>query len=189
MLLAAVFFIVGVLGWILLRRTRGSSDPAALASLQREALSRLATANGLRIEQDVAHGEIDGFAFRVETGTRGFLFDGDVVLSASCASDVRLVVWPRDPPDDAIAGLGKERASGDEPFDARFATFASSPEVMEVLDVELRDSLYELVTAAIFVRNREAVLLLPGVPSDRALVTSVQLLGRFAKRCAKLGAA
>lgn len=190
MLLLLCVFTVGVLGWGILRaRARRPDDPVRAAELDTK-IRALASPDGFRVEPETdgvtaLSGETDGVALRVEAGTRGYLFDGDVVLIAPCESASRLVVWPREPPDDVVDGLGVERSTGDEVFDARYAAFCSSREMLDrVLDATTRSALTDLGLGAIVVGPGEALLLLPGVPSRSALRTCGALLARVAKRCA-----
>ena len=186
-MLAAAIFIVAVLGWIVLRRRADASVDLSRRDRQHAALLRLAATHALHVAGDVVSGELEGVAFRAEAGTRGMLFDGDVVLSASCSSDIRLVAWPREPPDGVTEGLGRERMTGDEVFDARFAVFASPRGAVELLDAETRKELVGLVAAATCIRGGEVMLLLPGIPSGRTLLSSVRLVGRIAERCKAIG--
>jgi hypothetical protein len=186
-MLAVAVFIVAVLGWVLLRRRADASVDASRRDRQRAAVLRIGAAHDLHVEGDAASGEVLGIAVRVEAGTRGMLFDGDVVLSTPCSSDIRLVAWPREPPDEVTDGLGRELTTGDEVFDSRFAVFASSPNVIDALTADTRRELVDFVTTATCVRDGVAMLLLPGIPSDRAFLELVRLMGRISHDCGALG--
>lgn len=169
MLTAAIALAVASIAWGILRgRARRAGDPSR-ARRMREALHELAVENQLAFEPasdarvDAVSGEKDGVRFCIEAGTRGMLFDGDIVVISPCASDDRVVVWPRDPPNAVIEGLGEERTTGDRVFDARFASFWSSGAMAHLaVDEETRRSFYQLGIVAPVVREREALLLLPG---------------------------
>jgi hypothetical protein len=196
MLTAIIVLALGTIAWGVIRdRARRAGDPDRAQRMQ-HALRRLAAENRLEFEQggagraDAVSGEKDGVRFRMEAGTRGLAFDGDVVVVTSCASDERLVVWPRDPPDAVVDGLGEERPTRDPVFDARFASFSSSAALARVtVDEEMRGSLYELGIVALVVREREALLLLPGVPSSESFEASTSLLTAVASRCERFASA
>jgi hypothetical protein len=188
MLFAIILFAFAVLGWMTLRRVARRAGDPSLELYVRDALRALAETSGLRFDAGTPGGSCavcgaeDGIEFRVEPGTRGMLFDGDVVIAASCSSEGRVVVWPRDPPDDVIEGLGEERPTRDPVFDARFAVFASSSDEMRFIkDPMTRDAIYELGIVALVIRDDEAVLLLPGIPDGDALQSAAALLARVAQ--------
>jgi hypothetical protein len=188
-LIAIVIFILAVIGWIVLNRLARRPGDHEREQRLREALQRLAVESKLTFDSGPPGGtsfirwEEDGISFRVEPGTRGFPFDGDVVLIASCATDGTVVAWPREPPDEVVEGLGRERSTADETFDSRFAVFASSLTVMRsILDETIRGALMALGVVALVVRDGEALLLLAGVPSSRALRATSILLARIAER-------
>ena len=160
-----------------------------------EALRALAESSGLRVEPSssdsdacVVSGTEGGIAFRVEPGTRGMLFDGDVAIVAPCPSPLgRAVVWPREPPDEVINGLGAERSTRDPAFDARFAVFSSSPSALLVFGApEVRHAIYDLGIVALVIQNDEAVLLLPGIPDRDSLRGATALLALVVTRWALL---
>ena len=128
-------------------------------------------------------GTVDGLAFRVEPGNRGLPWDGDSIFCAACPLSAALVVWPRDAPDEVTDGLGDERPTRDEQFDARFSVFSSSPQAPRaVLDETVRAGIFELGIVALVVRDQEAVLLLPGIPSTLALQKAADLLAAVVER-------
>src|SRR5687767_9186289 len=110
MLTVIVGFALAALGWILLRRRARRPGDASRERQLGGALRALAQASGLRVEARssdsgpcMVSGTEGSVAFRIEPGTRGMLFDGDVLVVAPCPSPPgRVVVWPREPPDEVI---------------------------------------------------------------------------------------
>jgi len=197
MLIVIVAFALAALGWAVLRGPARRSGGGARGLKLDEALRALAEAAELRFEPRssdgspcTVSGSENGVAFRIEPGTRGMLFDGDVAIVATCPSALgRVVVWPREPPDAVIEGLGQERSTGDAVFDARFAVFSSSAAAMLVLsDPTLRRAFHDLGIVALVIQDDdEAVLLLPGVPDRDALGSATALLACVVTRCRRAG--
>ena len=176
MLLAGLGFLIAVAGYVFLRNAARKDGPERRARL-RAALARLAQAHRLELAGDVALGTVDNVDVRLELGTHGFFFDGDMTLLMRCPEGVRFVMWPRDPPDAVVDSL-IERGTGDPVFDARYAMFVAKSEATSMLDPETRRRALDLGLIAVVLRSSEAALLFPGVPSDDAFPEAVEILTR-----------
>jgi hypothetical protein len=180
---------VGAVAFPVLRRIARRPGNVEREARVRGRLTKLAEECGLTVEAGPTDGSyflsgaLGDLPFRVEPGTRGMPFDGDSVVCAACPLDATVVVWPRDAPDEVTEGLGEERPTRDEQFDARFSVFASSDKApRRVLDETVRAGLFELGIVALVLRDREAMLLLPGIPSTLALQKAAELLAAVVAR-------